>query len=58
MIEVTRRGQDLLLPYLIRFPGISEEQFDELTDKETKAELFDGVMSVHSPITPWEAELN
>jgi Uma2 family endonuclease len=58
MIEVTQRGEYIGLPYIIRFPNITEEQFEELADKETKAELFDGVMIVHSAISLWEDELN
>jgi Uma2 family endonuclease len=39
------------LPYTIRFYGVTEEMFDELVDEDTRAELFDGVMIVHSPAT-------
>ena len=37
------------LPYMLRLYGVTDEKFDELTDEDTKAELFDGVMIVHSP---------
>ena len=37
------------LPYTLKVYGVTEEQFDELVDEDTKAELFDGVMIVHSP---------
>jgi Uma2 family endonuclease len=37
------------LPYTLRLFGVSEEQFDELVDEDTRAELIDGVMIVHSP---------
>jgi Uma2 family endonuclease len=41
--------ETLNLPYLVRVFGVTGEMFDELTDEDTKAELFDGVMIVHSP---------
>jgi Uma2 family endonuclease len=37
------------LPYLVRLFGVTDEMFDEMTDEDTKAELLDGVMIVHSP---------
>jgi Uma2 family endonuclease len=37
------------LPYTLRLYGVTEEQFDELVDEDTRAELIDGVMIVHSP---------
>ncbi len=38
------------LPYLLRVYGVTEEMFDEIVDDEdTKAELIDGVLIVHSP---------
>jgi Uma2 family endonuclease len=40
------------LPYSIRFYGVTEELFDELVDEDSKAELLDGVMIVHSPASP------
>jgi Uma2 family endonuclease len=40
------------LPYLLRVYGVSEEMFDEIIeDEDTKAELIDGVLIVHSPTT-------
>src|SRR5262249_27751404 len=39
------------LPYTIRLYGVTEEIFDELVDEDTRAELLDGVMIVHSPAT-------
>jgi Uma2 family endonuclease len=49
MVEVKlgRRGIDL--PYTVRGPGVTEAMFDELVDEDTRAELIDGVMVVHSP---------
>ena len=40
------------VPYMIRLYGVTDEQFDEMVTEDTKAELFDGVMIVHSPATP------
>ncbi|HEY1861900.1 MAG TPA: Uma2 family endonuclease [Gemmataceae bacterium] len=37
------------LPYTLHIHGVTEEMFDELVDEDTKAELLDGVMIVHSP---------
>jgi Uma2 family endonuclease len=39
------------LPYTLRLYGVSEALFDELVDEDTRAELIDGVMVVHSPAT-------
>jgi Uma2 family endonuclease len=37
------------LPYTLRLYGVTDEMFDELVDEDTRAELIDGVMIVHSP---------
>ena len=37
------------LPYRLQLFGVTEEMFDEMVDEDTKAELLDGVMIVHSP---------
>jgi Uma2 family endonuclease len=47
--ESTLRSIDL--PYTIRIHGVTDQQFDEWADEDTKAELIDGVMIVHSPAT-------
>jgi len=40
------------LPYMLRVYGVTEEMFDEIIeDEDTKAELIDGVLIVHSPTT-------
>jgi Uma2 family endonuclease len=50
MVELKIRGFDIInLPYTVRLYGVTEEMFDEITDEDTKAELMDGVMIVHSP---------
>jgi Uma2 family endonuclease len=45
------------LPYAVRIYGVAEEQFDELVDEDTRAELLDGVMIVHSPASPRHDDL-
>ena len=39
------------VPYMIRLFGVTDEMFDEMVTEDVKAELFDGVMIVHSPAT-------
>lgn len=41
--------QAIEVPYMLRLYGITDEMFDEMVDEDTKAELIDGVMIVHSP---------
>jgi hypothetical protein len=43
------RSQTIDLPFMIQVYEVTEEIFDELVDEDTKAELIDGVMIVHSP---------
>jgi Uma2 family endonuclease len=52
MVEVTFGGKVLEPPYTLTVPGVSEEQFDELVEEDIRAELIDGVMIVHSPVSP------
>ena len=49
MIKVKLGIQTIDLPYTIQVYGVTEELFDELVGGDTKAELLDGVMIVHSP---------
>jgi Uma2 family endonuclease len=49
MVELRFGLQTVELPYTVRIPEVSESQFDELVDEDTRAELLDGVMIVHSP---------
>lgn len=51
MVEVKIGLTTIALPYTVRVYGVTEEMFDELEDEDTKAELIDGVMIVHSPAT-------
>jgi Uma2 family endonuclease len=58
MIEVKSDLKTLDLPYMIQFYGVTEEMFDELVDEDTKAELIDGVMTVHSPASTEHDDLS
>jgi Uma2 family endonuclease len=42
---------------MVQVPGVTEEEFDELVDEDTKAELIDGVMIVHSPASTQHDDL-
>ncbi|HYY15235.1 MAG TPA: Uma2 family endonuclease [Gammaproteobacteria bacterium] len=58
MIEVKSDLKTMDLPYLIQFYGVTETMFDELIDEDTKAELIDGVMIVHSPASTEHDDLS
>jgi Uma2 family endonuclease len=49
MVELKFGLRTVDVPYTIRLYGITDGMFDELVDEDTKAELIDGVMIVHSP---------
>jgi Uma2 family endonuclease len=49
MVEVKFGLRTVDLPYTIRLYGVTDDLFDEMVDEDTKAELIDGVMIVHSP---------
>jgi Uma2 family endonuclease len=49
MVELKLGPHAVDLPYTIRIKGVTEELFDELVDEDTRAELLDGDMLVHSP---------
>lgn len=49
MVEIKLGPLTVDLPYMIRISDVTEAMFDELMDEDTKAELIDGVMIVHSP---------
>jgi Uma2 family endonuclease len=51
MVEVKFGLRTVEVPYTIRLYGVTDEMFDEMVDEDTKAELIDGVMIVHSPAT-------
>jgi Uma2 family endonuclease len=46
------------LPYTIQLYGVTEEMFDGLVDEDTKAELIDGVMIMHSPASVEHDEIS
>jgi Uma2 family endonuclease len=49
MVEAKLGPRTMDLPYTIQVPGVTEAMFDKLVDGDTKAELINGVMIVHSP---------
>jgi Uma2 family endonuclease len=49
MVELKLGLHTVDVPYTLRLYGITDEMFDEMVDEDTKAELIDGVMIVHSP---------
>jgi Uma2 family endonuclease len=49
MIEVKCGLKTIDLPFMLQVYDVTAEIFDELVDEDTKAELIDGVMIVHSP---------
>jgi len=49
MADVKLGYRTIDLPYTLRVEEVTEDMFDELVDEDTKAELLDGVMIVHSP---------
>lgn len=49
MVQLERILRTIDVPYMLRLYGITDEMFDEMVDEDTKAELIDGVMIVHSP---------
>ena len=49
MVELTFGLRTVDVPYTIRLYGVTDKMFDEMVDEDTKAELIDGVMIVHSP---------
>lgn len=49
MPELIYGTREIKPPYLVRKYGVSEEEFDMLTDEDTKADLFDGVFIMCSP---------
>ena len=49
MSELIYRNKEIEPPFFIRKFGVSEEEYDMLTDEDTKADLFDGTLIIHSP---------
>src|SRR5262245_1370534 len=57
MVELRMGLRTVDLPYTVRVHGVTEAEFDEWVDEDTKAELLDGVMILHSPATPRHDDL-
>ncbi len=51
MAQLVLKDREVEAPYLLRIFDVSPQEFEALTDEDVKAELFDGVMIVHSPTT-------
>ncbi len=49
MIELKMGARTMDLPYMVRIPNVTEKMFSQLVDEDTRAELIDGVLIVHSP---------
>jgi Uma2 family endonuclease len=49
MAELKLGAHTVDVPYTLRLYGVTDAMFDELVDEDTRAELLDGVMTVHSP---------
>ena len=58
MIELRMRTKTVDLPFSIRIHDVTEEMFDEMVDEDTKADLLDGEMIVHSPASPRHDDLS
>jgi Uma2 family endonuclease len=56
MLELQFRSGEILHslngPYTLRIHGATEELFNDIVDEDTKAELIDGDLIVHSPASP------
>src|SRR5947208_604526 len=52
MVDLKLGIRTVDLPFSIRIFDVTEAMFDEMVDEDTKAELLDGVMIVHSPASP------
>jgi Uma2 family endonuclease len=52
MVKLVFGPRTVELSNTVVIHDVTEEMFDELIDEDTKAELIDGVMIVHSPASP------
>src|SRR5262245_45812239 len=57
MVEVKLGLRTVDLPFTVRIPSVTEEQFKELVNEDIKAYLIDGVMVVPSPAKPRHDEV-
>jgi Uma2 family endonuclease len=58
MVELSLGLRTVDLPFMVWVPDVTDEMFDELVDEDTKAELIDGVMIVHSPASMHHDQVN
>jgi Uma2 family endonuclease len=58
MVELKYGPRTVDLPYTLRIHDVTEEMFDEWMDEDTRAELINGVMYVHSPASPRHDDLS
>jgi Uma2 family endonuclease len=58
MVELKIGPRTVDIPYSVHLPDVTEEMFDALVDEDTRAELIDGVMIVHSPASPGHEDLS
>lgn len=57
MAELIYRRKVMEPPYIIRKFGVSEKEYERLTDEDTKADLFDGTLVLHSPASTRHEDL-
>jgi Uma2 family endonuclease len=56
-LRVLLRDTEIFPPYLLRKPGVSEEEYFEITDEDSLCELFYGELIMHSPVSRRHEEL-
>lgn len=56
-LRVLVRDTEIFPPYLLRKPGVSEEEYFEITDEDSLCELFYGELIMHSPASRKHEEL-
>ncbi len=56
-LRVLLRDTEIFPPYLLRKPGVSEEEYFEITDEDSLCELFYGELIMHSPASRRREEL-
>src|SRR3972149_576245 len=48
-LKILLRDTEIFPPYLVRKPGVSEEEYFQITDEGSLCELFDGELIMHPP---------
>lgn len=56
-IKVMLRNIEIFPPYLVRKPGVSEEEYFEITDEDSLCELLYGELIMHSPASRKHEEI-